>query len=176
MTISAYAGKIHNGKVEFGSLIDLADGSEVVVVPTSVTERIARRTANGFLVGNVGNMLMARDGRLIQTDFDWIWRFGVFITALAHEPRGPIEHVDISATTSAVIDEHQTKTRLLERGRNNFLHTLLDDDSVDDLIAQHPSFAASIRCARQQKTAGKVRRLSELRARYVVDEPEITAE
>jgi len=57
------------------------------------------------------------------------------------------------------------------------VRSLLDDDALDNLIAQHPAFLASIRRARQQKARGQVRRLSELRQKYngetvpVVDKP-----
>jgi|GEM_PF-4306618 len=46
---------------------------------------------------------------------------------------------------------------------------LLDDEAMDDLIAQNPAFLASIQQARQQKTNGQVRRLSELRQKYATE-------
>lgn len=119
MALATYVGKIQNGKIELDPLLDLTDGSEVVIVPTAVTERVARRTANSFLVSDVGNLLMARNGKLIQMDSDWIWRFGIFITSLTHEPQGPIDHLDVSATTGQVIDEQLIKSRLLDYTRNN---------------------------------------------------------
>jgi hypothetical protein len=42
----------------------------------------------------------------------------------------------------------------------------LDDDAVDELIAEHPGFLETIRRARQQKAAGQVRSLAELRQEY----------
>jgi len=49
------------------------------------------------------------------------------------------------------------------------IQSLLDDEAVDDLIAQHPAFRASIERARQQKAAGKVKTLAELREKYKVE-------
>ena len=46
------------------------------------------------------------------------------------------------------------------------VRSLLDDEAVDDFIAQHPAFKASIERARQQKAAGKVKSLAELREKY----------
>jgi len=49
------------------------------------------------------------------------------------------------------------------------VRSLLDDEAVDDLIAQHPAFKASIKRARQQKAMGKVKMLAELREKYKVE-------
>ena len=46
--------------------------------------------------------------------------------------------------------------------------SLSEEDArlADELIAQNPAFQASVERARQQKTAGKVRTLAELREKY----------
>ena len=49
------------------------------------------------------------------------------------------------------------------------VRSLLDDEAVDDLIAQHPAFKASIEQARQQKAMCKVKALAELREKYKVE-------
>ena len=49
------------------------------------------------------------------------------------------------------------------------LRNLLDDDALDELIAQHPRFQESIRRARQQKAEGRVKRVGELHAKYEAD-------
>lgn len=49
------------------------------------------------------------------------------------------------------------------------VRSLLDDEAVDDLIAQHPAFKASIERARQQKATGKVKTLAELREKYTAE-------
>ena len=46
------------------------------------------------------------------------------------------------------------------------VRNLLDDDTIDDILVQHPAFRESIQRARQQKANGQVRRLSELRQKY----------
>lgn len=46
------------------------------------------------------------------------------------------------------------------------VRNLLEDDLADELIAQHPAFQASVEHARQQKAAGKVKTLAELREKY----------
>ena len=46
------------------------------------------------------------------------------------------------------------------------IRSLLDDDVADDLIARHPAFLATIRRAREQKTAGHTRRLEDVRQEY----------
>ena len=46
------------------------------------------------------------------------------------------------------------------------IRRLLDDDVADDLIAQNPAFLETILRARQQKTAGRARRLEDVRQKY----------
>ena len=45
----------------------------------------------------------------------------------------------------------------------------LDEEAIDDLIAQNPAFLTSIQRARQQKTNGQVHRLSELHQKYAAE-------
>ena len=46
------------------------------------------------------------------------------------------------------------------------IRSLLDDDVADDLIARHPAFLDTIRQARQQRAAGRVRRIEDVRKKY----------
>jgi len=46
------------------------------------------------------------------------------------------------------------------------IRRLLDDDVVDDLIAKHPAFLDTIRRARQQRAAGRARRIEDVRQKY----------
>ncbi len=118
MAVATYSGVVHNGKIELSTPIDLPEGSEVyVVVPTALNERGARRKATGWLVGYVGNMLVADHGALVQVGLEWVWRFQVFITSLAHDPWGPIGYVDISATTGMVVNDLQTQKKLMDNGQ-----------------------------------------------------------
>ncbi len=50
------------------------------------------------------------------------------------------------------------------------IRNLLDDDTADELIVQHPGFQETIRRAREQKAAGRVKHLAELRKKYGTDE------
>jgi hypothetical protein len=88
-----------------------------------ITGRVAKRKANGWLVGYVGNMLMADHGALIHIGNpdgpEWVWRFEVFVTSLTHEPSGPIGTVDVDASSGMIVDEGQTKALLYERGRTS---------------------------------------------------------
>ena len=124
MSLTTYRGIVRNGKVEPTPAFDLPEGSEVyVVVPTGITAHVAKRRANGWLVGYVGNMLMADHGALVQRgspeNAEWVWRFEVFVTSLTHEPLGPIGTLDIDATSGAVVDGDQTKTLLYARGQTS---------------------------------------------------------
>jgi PHD/YefM family antitoxin component YafN of YafNO toxin-antitoxin module len=49
------------------------------------------------------------------------------------------------------------------------IRSLLDDETADELIAQHPAFQESIERARQQRAEGKARTLAELRQKYSVE-------
>jgi hypothetical protein len=49
------------------------------------------------------------------------------------------------------------------------IRSLLDDDIADDLIARHPAFLSTIQQARQQRATGRVKRLEEVRQKYVTD-------
>jgi hypothetical protein len=50
------------------------------------------------------------------------------------------------------------------------VRSLLEDDVVDELIVQHPDFEASVERARQQKAAGQVKTLAEVRQKYALKE------
>jgi PHD/YefM family antitoxin component YafN of YafNO toxin-antitoxin module len=49
------------------------------------------------------------------------------------------------------------------------VRSLLEDEVADELIVQNPAFQATVERARQQKAAGKVKTLAELRAKYKVE-------
>lgn len=65
----------------------------------------------------------------------------------------------LAAVTEPVLITEQDRPVLVIR-------SLLDDDTADELIAQHPAFQETIRRARQQKARGQIRRLAELRQKY----------
>jgi hypothetical protein len=114
-----YLGKLRQGKIELDALLDLPEGSEVyVVVKPNLDLRQARRKANGWLVDNVGNMVMADDGALLQVDGRWVWRFQAYITALSHEPYGPIGQVDVDATSGLILADEHTAQKMFR----TFIH------------------------------------------------------
>lgn len=118
MSITTYPAVIRNGKVEAETTIELPEGSKVyVVVPSKMTAPIAKRKANGWLISEVGNLLLANDGMLVEANDSWVWRFAVYITAPTHEPWGPIGTVDISADSGAIVAPEQTKMQLYAHGR-----------------------------------------------------------
>ena len=118
MAVTTYPGIIRNGAVVAAADMELPDGTEVyVVVPSSVTAPVAKRTANRWLIGEVGNLLMADNGSLLETTHGWVWQFDVYMTSVAHEAWGPIGTLRVSAVTGEVQNPKQTKGDLLERGR-----------------------------------------------------------
>ncbi len=121
MTILTYPGKLHDGKVEFTSQVDLPEGSEVyIVVSPGVEMRAAQRKANGWLVDTVGNMVMAADGVLVQRESRWVWRFHAYLTSLTHEPYGPIGNVDVDANTGAILSDQRAIEAMRERNPRYF--------------------------------------------------------
>lgn len=117
MVTLTYPGRLHDGKVEFTSQIDLPEGSEVyIVVAPGIEMRIAQRKANGWLVDYVGNMVMAADGALVQQGSRWVWRFHAYLTAFTHEPYGPIGFVDVDANTGAILSDQRAIEVMRERG------------------------------------------------------------
>ena len=104
MTVMTYPARLHQGQFELDAPIDLPEGSEVyVVVRPRLDLRQAQKKANGWLVDNIGNMVMAGDGMLLQQGDDWLWRFSAYVTALTHEPYGPIGQIDVNANTGAIL-------------------------------------------------------------------------
>ena len=71
------------------------------------------------------------------------------------------------AIRSRVLQAVEEPVLLTDRGKPVLvIHNLLEDDIADELIVQHPSFQASVRRAREQKAAGRVKTLAEVRQKY----------
>jgi hypothetical protein len=110
-------GKLHNGRVELDSPIDLPDGSEVyAVAQVGVDKHVAQRRANGWLVDHVGNLVIASDGVFVQSDDRWAWRFYAYLTSLTHAPVGPIGEVDMDANMGDILGDQQTVELIDTRG------------------------------------------------------------
>ena len=65
---------------------------------------------------NIGNMVMAGDGMLLQNGDVWLWRFSAYVTALAHEPYGPIGQVDVDANTGVIVIDERQRQKMIQRG------------------------------------------------------------
>lgn len=87
-----------------------------MVVKPQLDLRQAQKKANGWLVDNIGNMVMAGDGMLLQNGERWLWRFSAYITALTHEPYGPIGQIDVDANTGAILVDDHTRRKLIQHG------------------------------------------------------------
>ena len=85
-------------------------------VRLAVDEGTARRKANRWLVERVGNMVMADQPRLVQSEDRLVWRCDAFVTSLSHPPRGPIGHVDVDATTGEVLATERAVEEMRRHG------------------------------------------------------------
>jgi hypothetical protein len=122
MSVATYPAIIRDGKIEPLTPIELPEGSEVyIVVQPQLDLRTARKKATGWLVDQVGNLLMADEGILLQKDGEWLWRFQVYMTSLTHQPRGPIGQVDLNADTGEILNDASTIMQMYERG-HHLLH------------------------------------------------------
>jgi hypothetical protein len=119
MAVATYIGVVREGCIHLIEPAPLSEGSQVyVVVPAVVDERTAHRKANRWLMENIGNMVMADHPALIQSNRQTLWRFGAFITALSHEPLGPIGHVDVNAATGEVLADPRTAAEMIQHGKH----------------------------------------------------------
>ncbi len=117
MAVATYVGIVREGRIHLAEPVTLPEGSQVyVVVPTVIDERLAHRKANRWLIENVGNMVMADRAALVQSAGRSVWRFGAFITALSHEPLGPIGHIEVDAVNGEVLADVHLAEEMVRRG------------------------------------------------------------
>lgn len=106
MSATTFAGTVRSGKIELEPTATLPEGCQVsIIVPMILDEQAARRKANGWLIDNVGNMVMAKDGRFIQDTPTPIWQFKAFITALSRKPMGPIGLINVNAHNGQILND-----------------------------------------------------------------------
>ncbi len=118
MNITTFVGTVRAGKIELKSTVLLPEGCQVsVVVPAILDEQTARRKANGWLIDNVGNMVMVKDGRFIQDSPQPLWQFKAFITSLSDEPLGPIGTIDVHAHSGQVLNDLTSIEAILHVGQ-----------------------------------------------------------
>ena len=78
----------------------------------------------------------------------------------------PLERMS-KAMRSEVLRAKEEPVVVTERGHPILvLRSLLEDEIVDELIAQHPEFRVSIEQAHRQKAEGQTKTLDELRKKY----------
>ncbi len=119
MSVATYIGTVRHGHIDLIEPVNLPEGSQVyVVVPTAVDERAARHKANGWLIDNVGNMVMADQPTLAHANNRLVWRFGAFVTSLSHQPLGPIGYLDVDATTGEALGDTRLAAEMIVRGES----------------------------------------------------------
>ena len=124
-TVAAYPGVVEKGVIRLTPNINLPEGSHVYVTVAGerplLNEATARRKATRWLVEYVGNMVMAQEGRLVESDGRVVWRFGAFVTGRGRKPRGPIGYADIDAHTGDPLASEQQAEELIAHGEA-FIH------------------------------------------------------
>lgn len=116
---TTYIGTVRDGKIELDQPLTLPEGSQVRVTPLmALDERTARRRADRWLEDNVGNVVAAKNSKLIQLDNQDIWRFEAFVTGPNIDPMGPIGQVDIEANTGQILTTSEMAKEMISRGAN----------------------------------------------------------
>ena len=116
---TTYIGIVRNGKIELDTPLTLPEGSQVQVTPLMMLdERTARRHVDRWLEDNVGNVVAAKNGRLVHLDDRDIWRFEAFVTGPNIDPMGPIGQVDIEANTGQILTTSEMAKEMITRGAN----------------------------------------------------------
>jgi hypothetical protein len=119
-TVKTYQGVVREGRIQLSTAPHLPEGSQVYVIVAGseplLDEQTSQRKATRWLVENVGNMLVAAEGQLMEVDGRIVWRFGAFITGRGHKPWGPIGYVDIEAHSGDVLASEQQADELMAHG------------------------------------------------------------
>jgi hypothetical protein len=127
-TRQTYQGVVREGNIYLSPAAELPEGSHVYVVVAGsdplLDEQLARRRATRWLVEYVGNMLVADEGHLLESNGRIVWRFGAFITGRGHQPRGPIGYTDVDAHSGEVLVTEQQADEMIAHGEA-FVRSLL---------------------------------------------------
>jgi hypothetical protein len=116
---TTYIGTVRDGKIELDNPLTLPEGCQVRVIPLMMLdERTARRRADRWLEDNVGNVVAAKNNRLIHRDNQDIWQFEVFVTGPNIDPMGPIGQVDVDAITGQILTTSEMAKEMITRGAN----------------------------------------------------------
>ncbi len=118
--VQTYQGIVREGHIQFAPETKLPEGSHVYVIVAGqepvIEEKLAKRKATRWLVDCVGNMVIADEGRLIQTGEYIVWRFGAFITGRGHKPWGPFGYVEVDAHSGTVLATEQKADEMIAHG------------------------------------------------------------
>jgi hypothetical protein len=99
----------------------LTEGGQLDVTITvhatiAVNADTARRKVTGWLVSEVGNLLVGGDPALVIADRA-VWRVPVLLTSPARGTIDSIGTVDVDAETSEILFDNELSQELIERGR-----------------------------------------------------------
>jgi hypothetical protein len=126
-TVAAYQGVVEKGVIRLTPNIALPEGSHVYVTVAGdrpiIDEATAQRKVTRWLVEYVGNMVIANEGRLVESDGRLVWRFGAFVTQRGRKPLGPIGYADVDAYTGEAIASEEQAQELIAHGET-FIRSL----------------------------------------------------
>jgi hypothetical protein len=99
----------------------LTEGGQIDVTITvhatiAVNAETARRKVTGWLVSEVGNLMIGGDPALVIADRA-VWHVPVLLTSPARSIIGPIGAVDVDAETGEILFDSELSQELIERGR-----------------------------------------------------------
>ena len=115
--LQTFEGVVQRGHVRLPAGTPLRDGARVIVtVLPAVDEHHARRKANGWLGENVGDKVIAANGRLERASGRQAWRFDAMVTFVSRDPFGPIGYVDVDAETGTVLTDIAVAEEMAQHG------------------------------------------------------------
>jgi len=109
--------------IEPGTLVTVLIVSAGMTAPL-VDANSARRRANGWLIDNVGNLLMGKNPRLLSDGQRSWWQVAVYVTNVYREPFGPVGFVEVDAASGEILSDEQTVEELQSNGAHLERHPL----------------------------------------------------
>jgi hypothetical protein len=105
---------LHGPGLTGGGRLDITIAIRATIEVDAAT---ARRKATGWLVSEVGNLLMGDDPALVIAE-RVVWRVPVLLTSPERGVIGQVGTVDVDAQTSDVLSSAELIQELIERGRH----------------------------------------------------------